>query len=407
MIDCAALTAIAKLVVVDMASERLSAATQRAMHDLDEAPEHVFDLVDLLAKEGKKKRPSDKLIGGYAFLLAHGLEMLRYAVDRDDTATMALVDRLRRHLIEAGEAGRISPPVLLLALHQFASAKLEMGDDLRTLMQWLMENDGATRAAVEGGEAADHFARLAEQFGGDPFAIHACLDETVEAIPEDARAGLVMAAFADNEPAIREAVVGFLLHASTEVRVKLAELLELAAPRGLVTPTMLRRMIAMRNWLPASSRNAVDQAIKAARKKGVECAPWPRAELRQVLSSGVDGSGGFTVLVIGVEGGKPLVAGLLLKHGFGVRDAWVRRNTTVVDLREIVGQVASEIGLTDTSMDYVRVVCGQALAINLEGSHQPPFGLLDCAEAIGLSNLNPDPLSVDKLVADLIRSSPA
>ena len=402
MIDRAALIAITKLVVTDMASERLSAATLRAMRDLEEAPEHVFGLVDLLAKEGKKKRPSDKLIGGYAFLLAHGLEMVRFAVDREDAATMALVDRLCLHLIEAGEAGRITPPVLLLVLHQFASAKLEMGDDLRNLMQRLMESDSDAEAAVEGDAASNHFARMAEQFGGDPFAIHACLDQNIEAIPEGARIGLLMAAFADNEQAIREATIGFLLHASTEVRGKLAELLELSAPHGQVTPTMLRRMIAMRNWLPVSDRNAIDQAIKAARKKGVECAPWPRTEVRQVLSSGIDGSGAFTVLVIGAEGGKPLVAALLFKQGFGIRDAWVRRNATNAELREIIGQVASEIGLADTSMDYVRIVCGQALAINLEAGHQPPFGLLDCAEAIGLADLNPDALPVDKLVADLI-----
>lgn len=402
MTDHTALTRLAKAVVADMASERLSAATQRAMHDLDEAPEHVFDLVDLLAKEGKKRRPSDKLIGGYAFLLAHGLEMLRYAVDREDAATMALVDRLRRHLIEAGEKGRTTPPVLLLVLHQFASAKLEMGDDLRSLMQRLMENDGATRAAVKGGAAADHFARMAEQFGGDPFAIHACLDETIEAMPEDARAELVMAAFAENEPAISEAVVGFLLHASTEVRGKLAELLELAAPHGLVTPIMLRRMIAMRNWLPSSDRKGLDKAIKAARLEATECASWPRPEVRQVLSSCIDGSGAFTILMIGMEAGKPIVVGLLLKQGFGVRDAWVRRNAATSEMREIVKHVASEIGLADTSLDYVRTVCSQALAINLEAGHLPPFGLLDCAEAIGLADLNPVPLPVDKLVADLI-----
>ena len=254
MTDHTALTRLAKAVVADMASERLSAATQRAMHDLDEAPEHVFDLVDLLAKEGKKGAPVISLIGGYAFLLAHGLEMLRYAVDREDAATMALVDRLRRHLIEAGEKGALPRPCSCWSCTSSHLPSSKMGDDLRSLMQRLMENDGATRAAVKGGEAADHFARMAEQLGGDPFAIHACLDETIEAMPEDARAGLVMAAFAENEPAISEAVVGFLLHASTEVRGKLAELLELAAPHGLVTPMMLRRMIAMRNWLPSSDR---------------------------------------------------------------------------------------------------------------------------------------------------------
>ncbi len=146
----------------------------------------------------------------------------------------------------------------------------------------------------------------------------------------------------------------------------------------------------MRNWLPAADRNALDKAIKAARKKGIECAPWPRPAVRQVLCSGIDGSGAFTILAMAEDAGKPLVAGLLIKQGFGVRDGWVRRDATNADLRELVEQVASEIDLSETSLGYVRTVCCQALAINLEAGHLPPFALLDCAEAIGLADLNPE-----------------
>ncbi|MCL4766594.1 MAG: hypothetical protein KJZ80_10210 [Hyphomicrobiaceae bacterium] len=402
MTDRTALTRIARSVAADMAVERLSTATQRSMRALDAEPEHVLDLVDMLAKEGKKKRSSDKLIGGYAFLLAHGLEMLRYAVDDKDAAAIALVARLRRHLISAGEVGTITPPVLLLVMHQFATAKLDIGDDLRNLMQTLVENGSGARAACEHRDGADYFTGIVEQFGSDPFAIHAYLDDTLEALPEDGRAALVMAAFSDKEPAMREAAVGFLLSASAEVRGKLTEAIGLAAPHGLVTPTMLRRMIAMRNWLPAADRQDLDKAINVARKKRVECAPWPRPVVRQVLSSGVDGSGAFTVLVIAEEAGKPLIAGLLVKQGFGVRDAWVRRDASFADLREIVEHIAGEIGLEETSVAYARAVCCQALAISLEAGHLPLYALLDCAEAIGLAELNPEALPVDKLVADLV-----
>jgi hypothetical protein len=402
MTDRMALTRIAKGVVADMASERLSAASQRAVRALEDDPEHVVDLVDLLAKESKKKRPTDKMINGYAFLLAHGLEMLRYGVDRKDAAMTAMVARLRQHLITAGEAGRITPDMLLLIMHQFTTAKLDIGDQLRNLMQSLMENDSAARAACDRDEGADHFARMVEQFGGDPFAIHACLDEAIDAVPKDDRAELVMATFADKDPALREAVIGFLLNASAGVRGKLIELLELAAPHGLVSPTMLRRMIAMRNWLPATDRKGLDTVIKAARQNAVECALWPRPAVRQVLASGIDGSGAFTLIVIAEDAGKPLIAGLLIKQGCGVRDAWVRRDVSIAELRELVEHVGSEIGLSETSLNYARTVCCQALAIHLEVGHPAPFALLDCAESLGLADLNPEPLQVDKLVANLV-----
>ncbi len=90
MTDHKALTRIAKAVATDMAADRLSAATQHSMRALGDDLGHLINLVDVMAKEGKKKRPSDKLIGGYTFLLAHGLEMLRYGVDREDSAAIAL-----------------------------------------------------------------------------------------------------------------------------------------------------------------------------------------------------------------------------------------------------------------------------------------------------------------------------
>ena len=112
MSDRTALTRLAKSVVANLEKQRMSGATQRAMRALDQEPEHLFDLIDLLAKEGNKKRPSERLISGYAFLLGHGLEMLRYAVDREDTPAITLVDQLRQRIIEAGAKGHLSPPVL-------------------------------------------------------------------------------------------------------------------------------------------------------------------------------------------------------------------------------------------------------------------------------------------------------
>ena len=86
MTDRTALTRLAKSVAADMTSGRMSDGLVRSVHALEAEPKHVFDLVDLLAKEGKKKKPNDELIAGYAFLVAHGLEQLRYGVERADAS---------------------------------------------------------------------------------------------------------------------------------------------------------------------------------------------------------------------------------------------------------------------------------------------------------------------------------
>lgn len=402
MIDRKALTRIAKTVAAEMKKDRVSAALSRALEPLAGYPEHVLDLIELLAKEGYKKRPNDELIAGYAFILAHSLDMLRCAVERGDAIVVRLVERVRELLLEAGSQGRMTPTVLMIVLHQFASAKLDAGDALRELMHQLMEQDGEAQAAVARGEAHDYLARMAEEMENDPFAIHAYLDEIMGTLPEDMRAGLVMATFGEDTPAVREASLGFLLSKSENARAQLAELLRLAAPHGLVSATMLRRMIATRNWLPDGDRAGLDIAIKTARAKGVGCAPTAKADIVDVLASGVDGSGAITVLAIVRDCRKHALAGLLLKQGFGIRDAWVRRGLSKAELREILDQVCGELDVRSSNPDYLATILRQGLAINLESGNPPPFGALDVAETCGLAEINPAAMPVETLVAECL-----
>jgi hypothetical protein len=401
MLDRSLVTGIAKSIATDMRSGRLSAETQRAIGMLGAAAEHLFDLVELIAKETARKKPKDDLVSAFAFLLAHSLEQLRYGIDRKDRSAMALDERLRARLLAMGDAGEIRPPGLLLVLKQFASAKLEMGDNLRDLMQRLMEGDTEARAASERGEGDGHLAAVARELGGDPFAISGYLEESAETMPEDLRASMALTVFSEKEPAVREAALGFLLNGSQLARAKLVELITLAAPLGIVTPTMLRRMITMRNWLPETERPGLDRAISACRKKGVACAAWPDVAVRKIVASGIDGSGAQTVIAVVRDGKKNAIAGLLLKQGFGVRDAWVRRGMKDADVREMLEYVGGEVGVGPSNLDYAGVAIRHALTVNLETGTPPPFGLLDVAETIGLGDANPCALPVDELVASL------
>ena len=402
MIDRRALTRIGRTVAKEMKSGRVSAALPRALEPLEEYPEHVFDLVALLAKEGLKTRPREELISAYGFILGRSLELLRYAVERDDAGIVDLVDRLRGSLLEAVHRDRISPAILMLILHQFASAKLDAGDALREQLSQLMDQDDEAHAAVARGEGHDHFAHVAADMENDPFAIHAYLDESMDALPQEIRAGLVMATFGENVPAVREAALGFLFSKSEDARGKLIELLTLASPHGLVSGTMLRRMIAIRNWLPEAERAALDRAIRSARATGVACAPASKANVVGVLASGVDGSGAITALVIVQDDRRHALAGLLAKQGFGIRDAWVRRGLSKADLKEVLDHVAGEIEVAPSSLDYVVAILRQGLANNIETGNPPPFGALDVVETCGLAEINPAAMCVEVLVAELL-----
>ena len=396
------LTRLARFVATNIQSGRLRENIGDALHVLDGQPALLLDLIALMEKEARKKRPSDALISAYAYLLAHGLEQLRFGVESQDPSSLTWAKRLRATLLEDAGNGDISAPVLLLVLKQFAGAKLEIGDGLREAVQELALRDMENQKNQLDIDDENPFTEIVKQLNGDVFAIHEMLHENAETVPEDMRDRIVMATFGDKEPALREAALGFLLNGSKLTRSKLIEMIELAAPHGLVSPVMLRRVIAMRHLLPKNDHKKLEKAIKACRKAKVTYASWPRSTLRQVLASGIDGAGALTILAIIEDAkGKLAFAGILMKQGIGIRDAWVRRDVTEAELSELINHITDTIEIAPSTVDYAEIMIRHFLNVNADSGVMPPFILMQFAEAVGLKELKPVRQPVDDLIVDL------
>jgi hypothetical protein len=230
-------------------------------------------------------------------------------------------------------------------------------------------------------------ADLVKQADDDPFVLHSFLAESSEGMPGEHRAVMATALLFSGEATAVEASVGWLLDPAPSVRQALASALQDAARKGNVTPTMLRRMIAMRNWLPGDSRAALDAAIATARRKGMPPAQWDDVEVRQLACTGVDGSGAIGVLAHCRSKRKHVLGSLVLKHGIGVRDAWVRKGMKTKEIK----QTFFEASLMDQFMipaDFIRNVVGHFLAVGHQTGSTAPFGLLQFVEAIGVSSFS-------------------
>ncbi len=397
----AALISSAKSIAASILAMDFEATAEQADRIMAQTNDIVLALFDVLAKEGGKKRPSETLVTGSAFLLMRGLEELRFKIEQKDERSANLVNRAIQHLEALVATKKLCAKFLLLILEQFVAAKLDMGEGLRSMMADLIEEEASTTDDVNLAALDTGFSQIAVQCGHDPFAIHAMLEQSSDTMPHEMRKGLAMAAFGGQEPSVREASLGFLLNASSQARQTLLEMITIAAPTGHVTPTMVRRMIAICNWLPKSDQALLDTAIKTCRKHGITCAPSPAAKLGEIIVSGVDGAGAHTVLVTLQVGKKWALAGLLVKLGFGVHDAWVQRGLSRAELKQMLDHMRSQIEVFHSRADYLEPVVGRALGMNVKMDTLPPFGLLDFAEAVGLSGMNPQPSTLDTMVAEL------
>ena len=381
---------------------RPGANSWAASQALEAHPEAVLDLIEMLLAEGRKTRPNEKLVSAYVYMIGQALEFIRIAQENGQASAQELADAVRLTLLQAGASGLVQPVLLVMVLMEFANAKLDPGAELQHLMANLFEQIGSERGAgASEGDFDSYLEDLAEEVGGDPFALHAQMLEMAAALPADHRTTMGISLLQTGEASAREAVVGWLLDPSAEVRHAVASAIEQAAPHGAVSGSMLRRLIALRNWLPETDRPWLDRAIQACRRKGVECASWPQSQVHDALTSGIDGVGAQSLFVLAREGRRRAIGCLLIKAEVGVRDAWTRHGLTRSEMEEFVGQVASGTEVFPVSSEYVRIAAAHALAVNLASGIMPPFGLLDFVETADLQGLQPEALPLERLLSML------
>src|SRR4051812_38005833 len=402
MPDRTTLARLGKLVAADVTTGRPGANSWAASQALEARPEAVLDLIEMLFTEGRKTRPNEKLVSAYVYMIGQALEFIRIALENGQASAQELADAVRQILLQAGASGLVQPVLLVMVLMEFANAKLDPGAELQGLMANLFEQIGLEKGVgASEGDFDSYLENLAEEVGGDPFALHAQMLEMAAALPADHRTTMGISLLRTDEASAREAVVGWLLDPSAEVRHAVASAIEQSAPHGAVSGSMLRRLIALRNWLPETDHPWLDRAIQACRHKGVECASWPQAQVHDALTSGIDGVGAQSLFVLAREGRRRAIACLLVKAEVGVRDAWARHGLTRSEMEEFVGQVASGTEVFPVSSEYVRIAAAHGLAVNLASGTMPPFGLLDFVETADLQGLQPEALPLERLLSML------
>jgi hypothetical protein len=171
-----------------------------------------------------------------------------------------------------------------------------------------------------------------------------------------------------------------------------------------ISPLSMRRLIATRNWHPPDERSRVDGIVRAARAKGIECASWPSGRVDAIMSSGIDGSGAQTILIVSPAGRRKCLSSILFKHG--LRDAWTGEPQTERELAKMFSELAADVTVTAVSRTYLdRIVC-HGIQLRLDGGECPPAGLLQLAEILGAANWQPERLDWREFLATLLAEVP-
>ena len=259
--------------------------------------------------------------------------------------------------------------------------------------------EDAFTEALEGSDDPADFELLLDsllgtvirEHDGNVSAIHTMFAEMLPTMPPEARQALVRVAVARPTEAFAELGCAWLLDSNENIRSGAVEGLADRLAAGRISAEVLARLTILRSWLADTAlRDRLDGIVRVAMRKGITgAASRPDPRLHRILASLVDGSGAQSMAAAVQTGSSRSVAVVLLKQGFGVKDAYVLPCTSATEQRDIMATISNEIEARDVSRGYMAQAIGIALAEGLEAGLVPVPGLVDVAQACGLAELRP------------------
>ena len=338
-------------------------------------------------------------------LLEKQLEEVRFKAERKHGWALEMIARYQSDLLEMAHRPGVDIntwQALVIALDR---AKIEIRTDVRTASLEL-----ASGVVGRGPAAADimrSMEEIVESGGGDPFRIAHHLFDAMTMMPADfANAGVMMVSEAPL-PALRDVLPLVLLAPEAACRQAAAAALEQMAVEKRLTPAGLRRLIALRSWLPEAERPTVDQAIRKARLAGVDCAPWPAGQVRALKATVIDGSGCQSLVGLAKDDRRTLFTGILIKQGFGVRDVILERALPRRDADAMLASVSDRVLTLPVARAYLDRMVQHALWCGVSAGRMPPLELLEVAETLGAAEWRAQRLDAGAELEQLLSELPA
>lgn len=339
-------------------------------------------------------------------LLVTQLTHLTYAVDRGHDWPRELIAACQRHLIAAGRGGEISVGDFAMLVSAFGEARIEINEDMRLALAGAVAEDTTPDTTDQRGA---YIANMMDEMAAaidDPFAVVAAMSEATRVLPSEAGGFLAHEFVHSPHQVLRDAAPLLLLAEDRDTRRSAAAALEQVAHPDTLSPASLRRMIAIRNWLPHADRPALDLAIRKARLKGVECAAWPATDDLAIHATTIDGAGASSLLFTSVTGRMGVLAGLLVKLTTGIADAWFETEVPRRVLRGMLQEMASAAETSVVDRPYADRLLQHAIARNVETGKPANAELLRAAELVGGSDWQDRRIDIPAEAAALFEALP-
>jgi len=386
-----------------LAEERIAALNEQELDFLAAYQECLLYFLDGFLEAGQAA-PGDErehLADAYYYLLGIELGHLRMNLERGDEWAQKIRDEFEDCIITAIRAGEVSVEQVVAIGNAMIRERLKPGPEMAAVCGEAYQRQAA--GLRQNLDPAALCAEIVAQSNEDPFAIRDTLFSTLQ-FAGGLAANLIGVLLRAPQPSMKDGAALGVLDRDPEVRSAAATALVQAA--DAITPSTLRRLIAIRRWLPEPERPHIDQAVRGARLAGVQCAQWmPCVRVAEIRAAAPDGAfAQMAMIVSDAESGHQLSA-LLFKRGSGIADAWTSEPQSMREIKEILDE-QSGIYLLRVSRRYLDAMVGYYLNDGLKHAAPPPPRLLAAAELLQAPHWQPGGFGWRDILAELIAEVP-
>ena len=231
-------------------------------------------------------------------------------------------------------------------------------------------------------------------------AMLALLDEMLPTMPPEARFAFIRKLTTRADPLCGEAASALLLSTDASLSAGALAGLALRQKAGNLSQHLFSRLTLIRSWVQdPDTLRGIDEITRAALMSGAQASSRDiQPKIHRVVSSMIDGSGGQNIAIAIQSGKRRTLALVLLKQGFGVKDAFTIPCSSATEQKKMLGQIIEQSDALEVTAEYAFTALSWALADGQSNGSMPAAGLLDVVETAGLGELRPRTADISAIV---------
>lgn len=192
-----------------------------------------------------------------------------------------------------------------------------------------------------------------------------------------------------------------LLHPCAEIRAIVVEVLDQMLPSFTLSSLALSWIQSMRDWYPQAMQPMFKRWIKEQRRKGVTYYREAAADKLRVVACEIDGTGTQGMVLRFNSQKIPMVAGILFKKNFGIKDIWVSAFDTARTADAQFNSVFNDgLYARHVKLDYVQIMMNHFLYETLSQGQVPDLQLLHLESLLGL-HFKPEQLAAPSVIQQM------